>query len=86
MIVTSVQIKTAKTQKHLYCPVFTSRGYKKDIARENPDFIGVFTVLYGKISATVFVDINRSFSLYIRFLNSHTTEHPIRRQIEIKNL
>lgn len=86
MIVTSVQIKTAKTQKHLYCPVFTSRGYKKDIARENPDFIGVFTVLYGKISATVFVDINRSFSLYIRFLNSHTIEHPIRRQIEIKNL
>lgn len=67
MIVTSVQIKTAKTQKHLYCLVFTSRGYKKDIARENPDFIGVFTVLYGKISATVFVDVNRSFSLYIRF-------------------
>ena len=32
-----------------------SRGYKKDIARENPDFIGVFTVLYGKISATDFV-------------------------------
>lgn len=25
MIVTSVQIKTAKTQKHLYCPVFTSK-------------------------------------------------------------
>ena len=25
MIVTSVQIKTAKTQKHLYCPVFTRR-------------------------------------------------------------
>ena len=67
-------------------PSAPSRGYKKDIARENPDFIGVFTVLYGKISATVFVDINRSFSLYIRFLNSHTTEHPIRRQIEIKNL
>lgn len=44
-----------------------TRGYKKDIARENPDFIGVFTVLYGKISATVFVDVNRSFSLYIRF-------------------
>ena len=43
------------------------RLYKKDIARENPDFIGVFTVLYGKISATVFVDVNRSFSLYIRF-------------------
>ncbi len=26
MIVTSVQIKTAKTQKHLYCPVFTKIG------------------------------------------------------------
>ena len=25
MIVTSVQIKTVKTQKHLYCPVFTSK-------------------------------------------------------------
>ena len=44
-----------------------SRGYKKDIARENPDFIGVFTVLYGKISVTDFVDVNRSFSLYVRF-------------------
>ena len=33
-----------KTQKHLYCLVFTSRGYKKDMARENPDFIGVFFV------------------------------------------
>lgn len=46
---------------------FPSRGYKKDIARENPDFIGVFTVFYGKISATDFVDVNRSFSLYVRF-------------------
>ncbi len=27
MIVTSVQIKTAKTQKHLYCPVFTLGAY-----------------------------------------------------------
>ena len=44
-----------------------SRGYKKDIARGNPDFIGVSTVLYGKILATDFVDVNRSFSLYIRF-------------------
>ena len=30
MIVTSVQIKTAKTQKHLYCLVFTKNGkYRK---------------------------------------------------------
>ena len=27
---------------------------KKDKARENPDFIGVFIVLYGKFSATDF--------------------------------
>ena len=30
------------------------RGYKKDVSKENPDFIGVFTVLYGKISANSF--------------------------------
>ena len=33
-----------KTRKHLYCLVFTSRGYKKDMAHENPDFIGGFFV------------------------------------------
>ena len=36
-----------------------SRGYKKDIARENLDFIEVFTVLWGKISVFDFVDVNR---------------------------
>ena len=30
MIVTSVQIKTAKTQKHLYCPVFTRSAVVHD--------------------------------------------------------
>lgn len=30
MIVTSVQIKTVKTQKHLYCPVFTQRYGSND--------------------------------------------------------
>ena len=39
MIVTSVQIKTVKTQKHLYCPVFTN---KKD------RFLPVFFVLLGR--------------------------------------
>ena len=33
MIVTSVQIKTAKTQKHLYCPVFTKTGIFIENAR-----------------------------------------------------
>ena len=35
MIVTSVQIKTAKTQKHLYCPVFTNKA-------ENESFSALF--------------------------------------------
>lgn len=56
--------ETVQVQVLLPAP---SRGYKKDIARGNPDFIGVSTVLYGKILATDFVDVNRSFSLYIRF-------------------
>ena len=30
MIVTSVQIKTVKTQKHLYCPVFTTKPLKAE--------------------------------------------------------
>ena len=50
-----------KTRMHHNGSQQPSRGYKKDIARGNPDFIGVFTVLYGKILATDFVDENRSF-------------------------
>ena len=53
MIVTSVQIKTVKMQKHLCSPVFTSRGYKKDIARENLDFIEVFAVLWAKFQCSI---------------------------------
>ena len=49
------------------CYPHHQEAIKKDIARGNPDFIGVSTVLYGKILATDFVDVNRSFSLYIRF-------------------
>ena len=33
MIVTSVQIKTAKTQKHLYCLVFTRKAVKFHISQ-----------------------------------------------------
>ena len=40
MIVTSVQIKTAKTQKHLYCLVFTSN--KPAVSQEAA---GLFSVL-----------------------------------------
>ena len=61
MIVAVSRIPLPKTERYLYWVRVASRGYKKDIARGNPDFIGVFTVLYGKILATDFVDENRSF-------------------------
>ena len=41
-----------------------SRGYKKDIARENPDKIGVFTVYTAKFQRTVLTDIKMMFSIY----------------------
>lgn len=49
--------------KNLQWYSMTGNGYKKDIARENPDFIGVFAVLRGKISVFDFVDVNQTFSL-----------------------
>ena len=51
-----------------------SRGYKKDVARENPDVIGVFTVLYGKISANRFDRYKNDVFPLLDVLNSHTTE------------
>ncbi len=44
------------------CPP-PSRGYKKDIAKENPDFIGVFRCLYGHFSGCKIIDVKRRFSL-----------------------
>ena len=38
-------------------------GYKIDVARENPDFIGVFTVYTAKFQRTVLTDIKMMFSL-----------------------
>ena len=43
MIVTDVQIKTAKTQKHLYCPVFT-----KDEALQTVRLQGFSCICKGK--------------------------------------
>ena len=48
MIVTSVQIKTAKTQKHLYCPVFT----RKALAIASAFFIEFFSKKVGKTKNT----------------------------------
>ena len=39
MIVTSVQIKTAKTQKHLYCPVFTLYKVLQTLSLQGFSFI-----------------------------------------------
>ena len=40
-----------------------SRGYKIDVAGENPDKIGVFTVYTAKFPQTVLTDIKMMFSL-----------------------
>lgn len=64
MIVTSVQIKTAKIQKHLYCPVFTERLHKIDATTENPDKIGVFAVFTVKKHKGRMTDENHLFCLF----------------------
>lgn len=46
MIVTSVQIKTAKTQKHLYCLVFTKR-FSLCYMAEGKSFIQLFPSVMG---------------------------------------
>ena len=38
----SVQIKTAKTQKHLYCLVFTKHGGSRCLLRKSPVMSGFF--------------------------------------------
>lgn len=40
-----------------------SRGYKKDIAHKNPDFIGVFAVLWNSFSKCQIIDVKLLFSL-----------------------
>lgn len=50
------------------------KGYKIDVAGENPDKIGVFTVLYGKISANRFDRYKNDVFPLLDVLNSHTTE------------
>ena len=49
--------------KNLFGNDLTSRGYKKDIATETPDFIGGFTVLSGDFSRVKIVDVKRPISL-----------------------
>ena len=65
MIVTSVQIKTAKTQKHLYCPVFTSLFHNMEHTEEaldysrvslsnNPKFQAIFRVMSFVLAKNVY--------------------------------
>ena len=43
-------VHTVRVQVPFLAP---SRGYKKDIARENPDIIGVFTVYTAKFQRPI---------------------------------
>ena len=52
MIVTSVQIKTAKTQKHLYCLVFTKIGKHKKCLP-----ILLFTVHFSRRRASLKMEV-----------------------------
>ena len=63
MIVTSVQIKTVKTQKHLYCPVFT------DIKNTNADFSGV-RIFYTAFKHSPKCHLKFFQNFYVRKLNS----------------
>jgi len=59
-----VQISPPKSRKYLFHVALTSKEDKKDIVPENPDFIGVFTVLEDGFSRAKIVDVKRAFSLY----------------------
>ena len=61
MVVTSVQIKTVKIQKHLYCPVFTQKSHK------TTPFYGFFLFL---MLAAVFHFIKMRVIKFVLFINS----------------
>ena len=50
MIGTSVQIKTAKTQKHLYCPVFTYRVLIRDFTYDHSIFLFRYGLMQGAVA------------------------------------
>lgn len=55
MIVTSVQIKTVKMQKHLYCPVFTKTPPENPVKSR---VFGVFSFLRKKRKIVKFIDFH----------------------------
>ena len=84
MIVTSVQIKTAKTQKHLYCLVFTRSAVVHDTMGYRTFYFSVEEVLI----SSVFPSMGVQKSLMLGF--SYFTEgallifalHPLMRKIK----
>ena len=59
MIVTSVQIKTAKTQKHLYCPVFTMKKTSRWLVFFGSIINMVFIRFYNKCWGQVKIRYNK---------------------------
>lgn len=53
-----------------------SKGYKKDVAQETPDFIGGFAVSTAEKTTSDFVDVKKILFPFWNELNSHTTEYP----------
>ena len=52
-----------------------SKGYKKDVAPETPDFIGGFAVSTAEKTTNDFVDVKKVFFPFCSELNSRTTEY-----------
>ena len=69
----SIGRKAVQVQVLLPAP---SKGYKKDVAPETPDFIGGFAVSTAEKTASDFVDVKKILFPFCNELNSHTTEYP----------
>ncbi len=52
-----------------------SKGYKKDVAPETPDFIGGFAVSTAEKTTSDFVDVKKVFFPFCNVLNPRTTKY-----------
>ena len=57
--ISMVQLPPPKSQKNLFHVTLTSKGYKKDVAPETPDFIGGFAVSTAEKTTSDFVDVKK---------------------------
>ena len=67
----SSRCTSVKVQVLLPAP---SKGYKKDVAPEPPDFIGGFAVPTAEKTTNDFVDVKKVFFPFCNVLNPRTTE------------